>query len=116
MLKIKSYVKVKSIAEAYELNQKKTALVLGGMVWLKMGNETDIQKRKQNPALYDNRNDSHQSAVWNTMEGIAEKCSGMVGQYLSGVLFFRMGSVWLRCRKISIRTEAKDILLACESY
>ena len=25
-------------------------------------------------------------------------------------------SVWLRCRKISIRTEAKDILLACESY
>ena len=38
MLKIKSYVKVKSVAEAYELNQKKTALVLGGMVWLKMGN------------------------------------------------------------------------------
>ena len=57
------------------------------------------KKRKQNPALYDNRNDSHQSAVWNTMGGIAEKCSGMVGQYLSGVLFFRMGSVWLRCPK-----------------
>ena len=29
MLKIKSYVKVNSIAEAYELNQKKTACVLG---------------------------------------------------------------------------------------
>ena len=27
MLKIKSYVKVKSLAEAYELNQKKTARV-----------------------------------------------------------------------------------------
>lgn len=39
MLKIKSYVKVNSIAEAYELNQKKTACVLGGMVWLKMGNK-----------------------------------------------------------------------------
>lgn len=38
MLKIKNYVKVKSFAEAYELNQKKTACVLGGMVWLKMGN------------------------------------------------------------------------------
>lgn len=38
MLKIKSYVRVNSIAEAYELNQKKTACVLGGMVWLKMGN------------------------------------------------------------------------------
>lgn len=38
MLKIKSYVKVKSLAEAYELNQKRTACILGGMVWLKMGN------------------------------------------------------------------------------
>ena len=38
MLKIKSYVKVNSIAEAYELNQKKSACVLGGMIWLKMGN------------------------------------------------------------------------------
>ena len=33
MLKIKSYVKVNSIEEAYELYQKKTAIVLGGMVW-----------------------------------------------------------------------------------
>lgn len=40
MLKIKSYEKVKSVAEAYELNQKKTACVLGGMVWLKMSNRT----------------------------------------------------------------------------
>ena len=38
MLKIRNYIKVKSIAEAYELNQKKTACILGGMVWLKMGN------------------------------------------------------------------------------
>lgn len=38
MLKIKSYVKVNSLAEAYELNQKKSACILGGMVWLKMGN------------------------------------------------------------------------------
>ena len=38
MLKIKSYVKVNSLAEAYELNQKKSACIIGGMVWLKMGN------------------------------------------------------------------------------
>lgn len=38
MLKIKNYVKVTSVAEAYELNQKRSACVLGGMVWLKMGN------------------------------------------------------------------------------
>ena len=38
MLKIKNYVKVNSLAEAYELNQKRTACILGGMLWLKMGN------------------------------------------------------------------------------
>lgn len=38
MLKIKEYVKVKDLEEAYQLNQKKSACVLGGMVWLKMGN------------------------------------------------------------------------------
>lgn len=37
MLKIKNYVKVQSIDEAFELNQKKSACVLGGMLWLKMG-------------------------------------------------------------------------------
>ena len=38
MLKSKEYVKVKDLEEAYLLNQKRTACVLGGMVWLKMGN------------------------------------------------------------------------------
>lgn len=37
MLKIKEYVKVKDLEEAYLLNQKKNACILGGMVWLKMG-------------------------------------------------------------------------------
>lgn len=40
MLKIKNYVKVKSVAEAYELNQKKSACILGGMLWLKMQNKS----------------------------------------------------------------------------
>ena len=38
MLKIKNYMKAESLEQAYELNQKRTACVLGGMVWLKMGN------------------------------------------------------------------------------
>ena len=54
MLKIKSYVKVNSLAEAYELNQKRTACVLGGMVWLKMGNRVvttaiDLSGQKPDP-------------------------------------------------------------------
>ena len=37
MIKIKDYVRVGSLEEAYELNQKKSACILGGMLWTKMG-------------------------------------------------------------------------------
>lgn len=36
MLKIREYVKAESLAEAYELNQKKGNVILGGMLWLKL--------------------------------------------------------------------------------
>lgn len=38
MMKIRDYVKVQSLEEAYELNQKKSNRIIGGMLWLKMGN------------------------------------------------------------------------------
>lgn len=38
MLRAKEYVKVKSLEEAYELNQKRANVVIGGMMWLKMSN------------------------------------------------------------------------------
>lgn len=37
MLTIKNYVKAESLEEAYQLNQKRSAKVLGGTLWLKMG-------------------------------------------------------------------------------
>ena len=36
MMQFKNYVKVTSIEEAYELNQKKNNVIVGGMHWLKM--------------------------------------------------------------------------------
>lgn len=36
MLQINQYVKVSSLDEAYELNQKKNNVIIGGMHWLKM--------------------------------------------------------------------------------
>lgn len=36
MLKIKEYKKVKSLEEAWELNQKRSSRLIGGMMWLKM--------------------------------------------------------------------------------
>lgn len=38
MLTIKDYIKVNTIEEAYNLNQNRNNLVIGGMLWLKMQN------------------------------------------------------------------------------
>lgn len=40
MINITNYVKAESLEQAYELNQKKTAKIIGGMMWLKMGKGT----------------------------------------------------------------------------
>ena len=45
MIKIKDYVRVGSLEEAYELNQKKSACILGGMLWTKMG-QRQVQTAK----------------------------------------------------------------------
>lgn len=36
MIKAREYVKAESLSEAWELNQKKSSVILGGMMWLKM--------------------------------------------------------------------------------
>lgn len=43
MLRIKEFVRAESLEQAYELNQKKTNRILGGMLWMRMTN-AQIQK------------------------------------------------------------------------
>ncbi len=38
MLTINNYVKAKSLEEAYELNQARNARIMGGMMWMRLGN------------------------------------------------------------------------------
>lgn len=38
MLNIKNYVRAESLEEAYELNQKKTNRIIGGMLWMRLSN------------------------------------------------------------------------------
>lgn len=38
MLTINHYVKAKSLEEAYELNQARNARIMGGMMWMRLGN------------------------------------------------------------------------------
>lgn len=40
MIQIKQYVRATSLDEAYELNQKKNSVIVGGMHWLKMGTKS----------------------------------------------------------------------------
>ncbi len=40
MLKIKEYVKAESLEQAWEMNQKRSTKILGGMLWLKMSSQT----------------------------------------------------------------------------
>ena len=38
MLTISNYVKPKTLEEAYELNQARNSRVMGGMMWMRLGN------------------------------------------------------------------------------
>lgn len=42
MFRAKEYVKVETLKEAYELNQKRSSVVVGGMMWLKMQNNYKV--------------------------------------------------------------------------
>ena len=37
MLEIKEYIQAENLEQAYELNQKKSNRIIGGMLWMKMG-------------------------------------------------------------------------------
>ncbi len=39
-MKIKNYVKPTSLEEAYQWNQKRSARLMGGMLWLRLGRGT----------------------------------------------------------------------------
>jgi len=42
MFHAKEYVRARSLQEAYELNQKKSSVLVGGMMWLKMGTQYKV--------------------------------------------------------------------------
>jgi len=40
MITVQKYIRVQSLEEAWQLNQKKSARIIGGMLWLRLGNGT----------------------------------------------------------------------------
>ena len=40
MITIKNYVRARSLEEAWELNQGKRSRILGGMLWLRLANDS----------------------------------------------------------------------------
>ena len=45
MLKIKEYVKAESLEQAYELNQKRTNRIIGGMLWMRKIGRASCRER-----------------------------------------------------------------------
>lgn len=45
MLTITDYVKAKTLEEAYELNQARNSRVMGGMMWMRLGNASKDSNR-----------------------------------------------------------------------
>ena len=55
MLTIQNYKKVESLEEAYELNQKKANRIVGGMMWMRMGdNRMNTAIDMSGPVSYTN--------------------------------------------------------------
>ena len=46
MIKIKNYKKVENLEEAWELNQKRTNRIIGGMLWVKMS-DANVQTAEE---------------------------------------------------------------------
>ena len=40
MMNIQNYVQAESLEEAYQLNQKRSGRIIGGMLWMKMARNT----------------------------------------------------------------------------
>ena len=69
MFTIRNYVVAESLEQAYELNQKKNNVVLGGIGWLKMGGRNiqtaidlstlgldKIEEDEESPSIVENEN------------------------------------------------------------
>ena len=51
MLTIREYKKVQSLEEAWELNQKRANRVIGGMMWMRLG-DSNFQTAMTIPAVF----------------------------------------------------------------
>ena len=87
MLIIKNYVKVESLEQVYELNQKRSAKVLGGTLWLKMGNrnvQTAIDLSNLGPDKIEETDEEFKIGAMTTLRQI-EKHEGL-NAYTNGAV------------------------------
>ena len=91
MVRFKNYVKAGSLSEAYELNQKKSSIVGGGMMWLKLQNRVKM-------TLIDLSGLETHEGLNTYFEGVFKECTRAIvgvqfrnGATVGGSVFGRFG-------------------------
>ena len=74
VLTIGNYVKVKTLEEAYELNQARNSRIMGGMMWMRLGNARvktiiDMSELGLNEIMYSALEQCVHCASWKSMRG-----------------------------------------------
>ena len=74
MLTIGNYVKVKTLEEAYELNQARNSRIMGGMMWMRLGNARvktiiDMSELGLRQTMYSALEQCVHCASWKSMRG-----------------------------------------------
>lgn len=128
MFTIKNYIVAESLAEAYDLNQKRNNVILGGTAWLKMGhrnieNAIDLSKLGLDKIIEDR--DSIKIGCMCTLRDL--EVSNIVNSYFDGAisesLKYIVGVQFRNCATIGGSIYSRfgfsdilTVLLALDSY
>ena len=95
MYTIQNYVKVKSLEEAYELNQKKTSKIIGGGMWVRLGKRNIGTAIDLSDLGLDKIEETEDAFIIGCMtslrdiechEGLKSYFHGMMGEVMKGIV------------------------------
>ena len=87
MFTIKNYVVVKDLEEAYTLNQKRNNVILGGILWLKMGERNILNAIDLTELGLDKIEETKEAFEIGCMTSLRDiECNETINQYFNGAI------------------------------
>lgn len=101
MFHVKEYVRAKSLQEAYDLNQKRSNILLGGMMWLKMGRNYKVTAIDLSGLGLDQIEENEESFQIGCMCTLRQlECHEGLNRYFGGV--------WKECTRHIVGTQFRN--------